>query len=244
MLDHRDQNDLTILLVGGSGDGKTTSLRNLPQNKTVYVNADAGKRLPFKHNFRKEFIITDPFEFLNIIKKIEEKDDIDICVLDTINNLMDLYVTRYVKIAPDTRKAWGDYSQFINDLFGQILPNTKKTYIFLGHLEPQEDQFGKQIFTVPIQGKIGKGKGIESFFSTIIRATIVDIDDLEKYANSNLNISDNENEDGFKHVFQTRKTKHSINYKIRTPNEMFTREETYIDNDMNIIYKKLINYYK
>lgn len=243
MIESRDQNDQTVLLIGETGMGKTRSLKNLPANKTVYANADAGKRLPFQNKFRKEFIITDPMQFINIMNKIESKDDIDILVADTINNLMDLFVTRYIKNSPDTRKAWGDYSQFINDLFGQYLPNTKKTYIFLGHLETQEDNFGVQRQVVPIQGKLGKGKGIESFFSTIIRATIVDVDDLEPYQNPNLIITPNEKEDGFKYVFQTRKTKHSRSFNIRSPEDMWSRQETYIDNDMNIVIERLKQYY-
>jgi hypothetical protein len=67
--------------------------------------------------------------------------------------------------------------------------------------------------------------------------------DLEKFSNSLLTITDEEKELGFKHVFQTRITKETTGERIRSPMGMFTKEETYIDNDVQVLLNHLNQYY-
>lgn len=66
---------------------------------------------------------------------------------------------------------------------------------------------------------------------------------LKNYENSMLNITEDDEEDGFKHVFQTRLTKDTINERIRGPMAMWDRSETYIDNDIGHVIKRLQEYY-
>ena len=54
-------NDHLVMISGESASGKSASLRNIPnQSRWMYLNAEAGKKLPFKNNFH-EIIVTDPY---------------------------------------------------------------------------------------------------------------------------------------------------------------------------------------
>ena len=70
------------------------------------------------------------------------------------------------------------------------------------------------------------------------------ISDLEKYQNPLLNITEEEQELGIKHVFQTRVTKETVNERIRFPMGLFPKEYTFIDNDMSVLLNYLNNYYE
>jgi len=53
-------NDQLVLICGSSGTGKSASLINLDKPEgVIYLNTEAGKKLPFKSKF-KEYTITDP----------------------------------------------------------------------------------------------------------------------------------------------------------------------------------------
>lgn len=56
-----------------------------------------------------------------------------------------------------------------------------------------------------------------------------------------LDITEEEKELGFKHVFQTRLTKKSIGERLRSPMGMFSKEETYIDNDAQNCWTTWLN---
>ena len=68
-----------ILIIGESGSGKTTSLRNLPPDETFYIDAD-GKGLSWKgwrnqyNKQKKNYLKTDdPDTVYNIMREVHEK---------------------------------------------------------------------------------------------------------------------------------------------------------------------------
>jgi len=66
---------------------------------------------------------------------------------------------------------------------------------------------------------------------------------LKDYANPLLTISDDDELVGYKHVFQTRLTKDTVNERIRSPLQMWSREETFIDNNIQSVIDRLHQYY-
>ena len=59
-----DQNDQLVLICGTSASGKSASLRNIRnQERWLFMNTEAGKRLPFKNNFRSARV-DDPMQVL------------------------------------------------------------------------------------------------------------------------------------------------------------------------------------
>ena len=66
---------------------------------------------------------------------------------------------------------------------------------------------------------------------------------LEKYPNALLVITDEEREDGVKYVFQTRITKDSAGEKMRSAMGLWNRDELYIDNDLQLVFNRLKEFY-
>ena len=96
--------------------------------------------------------------------------------------------------------------------------------------------------SVPIKGAL-KGNGVEAYFSTLVSAKKVEIKLLEKYGSDLLVITDEERELGYKHVFQTRPTKTTTGERIRSPMGLFSREQTYMDNDVQLLLDHLTAFY-
>ncbi len=58
-----------------------------------------------------------------------------------------------------------------------------------------------------------------------------------------LNVTEEEELVGFKYVFQTRLDKDSVNERIRGPLGLWSVQETFIDNDLQLVLDKLQDYY-
>jgi hypothetical protein len=95
---------------------------------------------------------------------------------------------------------------------------------------------------VPVKGAL-KANGIEAFFSTVVSARRIPIDALAGYENDMLNITAEEDMLGFKHVFQTKLTKETVNERIRASMGMWDTNETFIDNDAQFLLDRLHEYY-
>ena len=84
-----------ILIIGESGSGKTTSLRNLPPEETFYIDAD-GKGLSWKgwrnqyNKQKKNYIKTDdPDMVYKLMEEIHSKQkQFKYLIIDTLNGIM------------------------------------------------------------------------------------------------------------------------------------------------------------
>ena len=233
-----------ILVCGYSATGKSMSLRNLQdQEKWWLLNTEAGKMPPFKHHF-KHFRIDDPWQVIDGFDKGKDNENCKGIIVDSLTFLMDMFETQYVVNAADTRKAWGDFQQFFKTLMQEKVVKFNKPTIFTAHVSDQLDEKELAIKTcVPIKGAL-KGTGVEAYFSTVVAAKRMAVKDLEPFKNDMLHITEEEQELGFKYVFQTRLTKDSLGERIRSPFGMFAKEETFIDNDCNVLLNHLNEFYK
>lgn len=80
-------------------------------------------------------------------------------------------------------------------------------------------------------------------FSTIVTARKIAITELEKYKNSLLTLTPEEEVLGYKYVYQTKITKETVHHRIRSSMGMWSVDETYIDNDAALLLKRLHQYY-
>ena len=241
-------NDQLILVVGYSSTGKSASLRNIRnQERWMYLNCEAGKRLPFKNKFNNH-IITDPYQVHEAFdvattepaKLGYEPEGI---IVDSLTFLMDMYETNYVINAANTMTAWGAFGQFFKQLMQQKVPLFGKPVIFTAHVKDELDEKNMEMKTsVPIKGAL-KNNGVEAYFSTIVACKRVLLKDIDKFSNGMLDITEDEKELGFKHVFQTRLTSKTTGERIRSPMGMFSRAETYIDNDCQKLLDHLKSFY-
>lgn len=236
-------NDQLILIVGFSATGKSASLRNIrDQENWVYLNAESGKRLPFKNKFQV-FRISDPYQVTEAFDHFTNDPSIKGIIVDSITFLMDMYESMYVLPSTNTMKAWGDFSQFFKDIMQSKVVLFGKPVIFIAHLKEDLDEKAMELKTfVPIKGSL-KNNGIEAYFSTVVSTKKMALKELEKFTNSMLSYSDEEKELGYKHVFQTRITKNTTGERIRSPMGMFDKDQTYIDNDAQLLLDHLDSFY-
>lgn len=68
-------------------------------------------------------------------------------------------------------------------------------------------------------------------------------DDLADYDNDLLTFTEREKTLGFKYVFQTQITKDTVNERMRSPIGLFDDKETFINNDVTLVLKRLEEYY-
>ena len=240
------QNDQLILISGKSGTGKSTSLMNIrDQERWLYLNSEAGKRLPFKNNFDAK-TITDPYQVHEGFDyaTYDGKDVYDGIILDSLTFLMDMFETQYIVGSANTMAAWGAYQQFFKTLMQQKVPLFGKPVIIIAHTLDVLNEKAMEIETsVPIKGAL-KNQGVEAYFSTVVSPKKMTLKDLEPYASDLLHIEEDDEILGYKHVFQTRLTKTTVGERIRSPMGMFTREQSFIDPDAQLLLDHLKTFYE
>lgn len=237
-------NDQLVAIVGYSSTGKSASLRNIQnQDKWIYLNTESGKKLPFKNKFIN-VTITDPMEVFSYFQQaIDNPDQVEGIVIDSLTFLMDMYESQYVLTSANTMKAWGDYQQFFKRLMQEYVPKFGKSVVIIAHVKDETDENTLDTKTfIPIKGAL-KGTGIEAYFSTIVSTKRMVLKDLKDYHNPLLPITEEDEILGYKHVFQTRLTKKTTGERIRGPMGLFSRQETFIDNDVELLLTKLKNFY-
>lgn len=253
-----ESSDQAIMISGESGTGKSMSLRNLGkkylgdgeyepdltnQKRWMYLNCEAGKKLPFRNNF-DTYKITDPWQVHQGVEYAGTSGKHDGVVIDTLTFLMEMFESKYIYGLADGRAAWNHFQQYFKKLMQEKVPLSGLPIIFLAHTADNLDEKKMEIKTaVPIKGAL-KSNGIEAYFSTVVSTKKISINELSKYGSKLLHYTDLEKELGYKHVFQTTPTKETIGDRIRAPWEMFDRSETYIDNDAAMLLHRLNEYYK
>lgn len=236
-------NDHLVLICGESGSGKTASLLPLKDDEGImYLNCEAGKKIPFKAKF-KQYTITDPYQVYEAFDHAEKMPGIHTIVIDTVTYLMDMFESVHVLTANNKMAAWGDYSQYFKNLMQQYVAKSTKNVIFLAHTLTTLNETEMVMQTsVPVKGAL-KNQGVESMFSCVIGVTKKSLKDLKPYQSEMLNITPEEEALGFKHCFQTRLTKDTIHSRLRAPLGMWDTNETFIDNNIQHVLKRLRDYY-
>ena len=238
-----DVNNQLVLICGYSATGKSASLRNIrDQQDWVYINSEAGKRLPFKNDFMT-LRLDDPETVMAAFDEATNTPSIKGIIVDSLTFLMDMYESQYVLPAANTMKGWSNYNQFFKRLLQEKVVKFGRPVIFTAHVMDTLDEKTMEMRTaVPVKGAL-KGQGVEAYFSTIVAAKKIPIKELEDYNSDLLHITEEEKELGFKYVFQTRITAKSTGERIRSPMGLFSRNETYMDNDAQILLDHLNKFY-
>ena len=157
--------------------------------------------------------------------------------------MMDMFESQYVLGSADTMKGWSNYAQFWKNLMQQQLVRFGKPVVIIAHvLEVYDESSLSMKRSVPIKGAL-KNQGVEAYFSTVVEATKIPIKDLKEFDPELLKISEDEEDLGFKYVFQTRLTKETIGTRIRSPMGMFSKKQTYMDNDAQLLLDHLAKFY-
>lgn len=153
-----------VLILGESGTGKTTSLRNFQTGEMAIVNVGK-KALPF----RGKFTMLNSDKFIEISKFVQEAKE-KIIVVDDAQYLMGFQYMRRIK-----ENGWDKFNEIQSDYFNLIeiaknLPDDKIVF-FLSHLETKDD--GRQ--KVKTIGKMLDEKiTIEGMFTVVLKTYVSD----------------------------------------------------------------------
>ena len=241
-------NDQLILIAGESGSGKSASLMKLRnQDRVLYLNCEAGKRLPFRNKFDAK-VITDPYQVHEAFEYTMPGNPghalYDVIVIDTLTFLMDMFESQYIVGAANTMQGWSNYQQYYKKLMQDYVAKSDKKVIILAHTREDLDEKAMEYKTsVPIKGAL-KNNGIEAYFSTVVATKKVALKDLEKSDPKLLTITPDDEIVGYKYVFQTRLTAKTKGERIRSPIGMFEPNQTYIDNDAQMLLDHLAEFYQ
>jgi len=138
---------------------------------------------------------------------------------------------------------WLMYAEYFKNLMQLYVARSPQNVIVLAHTESIRNEEAMVMERkVPVKGSLAKN-GIEAFFSTVVSAKKVLIPDLENYGNKLLNITAKEKARGYKHVFQTEITADTVNERMRGPIDMWDDKETFIDNDVTLVLRRLNEYH-
>jgi hypothetical protein len=236
-------NDHLVLVCGKSATGKSASLQPLARpQRWMYLNPESGKRLPFRSKM-KQYTITDPLQVPEAFQVAETMEDIEGIIVDSATYLLDMYESTYVLNSPNTMKAWGEFAQYWKTLMQGSVAKSTKNVVFTAHTLDQVNEADMVMETkVPVKGSL-KNNGIESYFSLVIATKKMSLRQLEGYESELLTITPEEEALGFKYVYQTKLTKETVGERIRGPMGLFETNETFIDNNIQLVFDRLHEYY-
>ena len=170
-----------IGVMGESGSGKTTAMRNLPPKETFYIDADK-KGLNWKgwrqsYNVdQKNYWSSDSFTVVaGLLDKIDKQDNfknIKYVVIDTINGLMVAEEMRIMAMTSgDKRSAWSDLAQNGWALVNKALElRNDLTVIILAHSETISDDNGLIRTRIKTNGRKLEKLVLESKMTTVVWA--------------------------------------------------------------------------
>lgn len=206
-----------ICIMGESGSGKTTAMRNLPPKETFYIDCD-GKGLPWR-GWRKQYskenknyyLSDEPAKVANALEKIDkEQTRFKYVVVDTLNGIM---------VGDEMRRSkekgydkWVDLAASVFD----IVNNANKlrddlTVIFLAHSQTEHDESGYMFTRIKTSGKKLDKICLESKLTSVLLAKCVD----------------------GKYILET----HNNNSTAKTPMGAFDTDT--IENDVMLVIKAL-----
>ena len=236
-------NNNIVLISGKSTTGKSASLRNIRNPEGVmYLNCENNKSLPFANKF-KSYTITDPMQVYDGFTAAEANPEIHTIIIDTVTYLMDMYESNYVLNSANSMKMWGEYAQFFKNLMSQYVANSTKRVVFLGHtLDVLNESEMISETLVKVKGSL-MNQGIESYFTNVVSTKKVPLPKLAEMESPLLDVSEDDEINGFKYVYQTKLTKETVNERIRGPLGMWERKETFINNDIQNVLDRIEQYY-
>lgn len=211
-----------IGIMGESGSGKTTSMRNLDPQTTYYFDCDKkglswkGWRDQYskeKNNYYCTDFVQNVQKVLDGISENEAAAHIKVVVIDTLNGLMVADEVRRMKEKGFDK--WQDLAQCVWNLLDSLYSFREDlTIIVICHSQTQKEDDGYTFTRIKTSGKKLDKLNVESKLTTVLYAVC---------------------KDG-KYVFKT----HAENSTAKTPLGAFEEDE--IDNDVVKVLDALEGY--
>jgi len=167
----------TLLVLGPSGRGKSTSIRNLAQDNTLVINVER-KTLPFKG--AKDFPQVRPNtikQLFDYMDKYVSNQKLKVVVIDSFSAFSDMLI-REARVIKSGWDVWTYYNQMMGDYFEKIRKfNDNGIHVInIGHDETLEGDEGGSVKRMKVKGKEWEGV-TEKEFDVILWADIKVIDE-------------------------------------------------------------------
>lgn len=171
-----------LCIMGESGSGKTTGMRNLDPKTTFYLDCDK-KGLSWKgwrdqyNEANKNYFATD-FQsvVLDTLQKINTQDSlkhIKVVVIDTLNGIMVADEMRRMK--EKSYDKWADLAQSVYQIVDYALTmRDDVTVIFTAHTQTDHDDNGYMFTRIKTSGKKLDKIVLESKFPVVLYAKAKD----------------------------------------------------------------------
>lgn len=209
-----------ILVVGQSGSGKTTSLRNMNPKETLIFDCDK-KGLPWKgwkkqyNNANKNYVRTSTIATIkSFLKRVDTGDlkHIKNVVVDTLNGIM--VDSEIVAMGMKSYNPWVDLATDVYQLIDES--NNMRDdlcVVYMGHMQVDRDDLGYMFSRLKTSGRKLDKICLESKFNTVLFAKAVE----------------------GRYIFETT----ANNSTAKSPMGLFDKE---IPNDMDTVLKAIRGY--
>lgn len=231
------------MICGESNTGKSTSLRNLKnREKYAYLNGDK-KDLPIggANSFLTNKVLHNPVELLGFYDQLEASEKCEGIILDTLTFMMKNFL-RKTQEELSGFDVWNAYAEHYN-LWNDKVKASNKTHIIMAHTNTTlNTQSGNMEAKIPLKGQVGE-VGAEADQTIIVTSMQMPIGKLEKYKTPLLTFSEEERLAGSKYVFSTKIIKETVGDRTRSPFGMWTMDEAFIDNDIQLVLDRIDEFY-
>lgn len=171
-----------IAVMGESGAGKTTSMRNLDPKTTMYIDCDK-KGLSWKgwreqyNKENKNYIVSDDSDYvLKVVQQVSNSPEfqhIKVIIIDTLNGLMVADEMRRMK--EKGYDKWQDMAASVYNLVDNALTfRDDLTIIFTAHTQTDREDSGYMFTHIKTSGRKLDKIVLESKFPVVLLAKVMD----------------------------------------------------------------------
>lgn len=171
-----------IAVMGESGAGKTTSMRNLDPKTTMYIDCDK-KGLSWKgwreqyNKENKNYIVSDDSDYvLKVVQQVSNSPEfqhIKVIIIDTLNGLMVADEMRRMK--EKGYDKWQDMAASVYNLVDKALTfRDDLTIIFTAHTQTDREDSGYMFTHIKTSGRKLDKIVLESKFPVVLLAKVMD----------------------------------------------------------------------
>lgn len=158
-----------VLMVGDSGEGKSTAIETLPSDTTLVINTE-DKPLPFEEYSSYKVVNATNYKklmsTLDQLKDPEKGSKYDYVVIDSFTAIAE-FIERYVTHMFNGFEQWKQYNLILSEIVNRVKALPQQTFMIA--LPEQKDMsFGETKNYVRVKGKELKYGWVESQFSIVL----------------------------------------------------------------------------